>query len=116
MDADGARVLVVDDDAAVAALAATIAADAGHTVTVAGSVEEALALAGAQRFDVVVTDVVLGARDGLDLAEALSAIQPAIRFVFMSGYGTLGVRSPEDPVLMKPFHPHELRDRVAAAL
>ena len=27
-----------------------------------------------------------------------------------------GVRSPEDPVLMKPFRPDELRERLAAAL
>jgi DNA-binding response OmpR family regulator len=67
-------------------------------------------------FDVVVSDLVLGARDGLDLAEAFCAISPCARFVFMSGYGALGIRSPQDPVLMKPFRPHELRERVEAAL
>jgi len=110
------RVLVVDDDAAVAALAAAIAEDAGHDVAVAASVDEALALAEERTFDVVLSDLVLGSRDGLDLADAFAAVRPGTRFVFMSGYGTLGVRSPEDPVLMKPFRPDELRERLAAAL
>jgi DNA-binding response OmpR family regulator len=34
----------------------------------------------------------------------------------MSGYGSLAVRSSEDPILVKPFAASELRVRVAAAL
>jgi DNA-binding response OmpR family regulator len=110
-------VLVVDDDAAVARLAAAILEEEGHEVAVAQSADEALDTLRHRQVDVVITDVVLGARDGLDLAEELAALQPSVRVVFMSGYGAMRVSAgTDDPVLQKPFRAAELRARIAAAL
>ena len=110
-------VLVVDDDRVVAGLAGEILRSAGYDVHVANDAPEALAVVERLDVDVVVTDVVLGAVDGVDLAEAIARVRPAAKVIFMSGYGahTRGP-APNDPVLGKPFTPAELRDRVVAAL
>ena len=109
-------VLVADDDEDILSLVSLQLERGNMDVIQARDGDEALALAEERTFDVVLSDLVLGSRDGLDLADAFAAVRPGTRFVFMSGYGTLGVRSPEDPVLMKPFRPAELRERLAAAL
>jgi two-component system, cell cycle sensor histidine kinase and response regulator CckA len=110
-------ILVVDDDRVVAGLAAEILRAEGYDVHVAHDAPEALATVERVAVDVLVTDVVLGSVDGVDLAEAVGRVRPGARVVFMSGYGhTRGAATPNDPVLGKPFTPAELRERVAEAL
>jgi two-component system, cell cycle sensor histidine kinase and response regulator CckA len=111
-----AVVLVVDDDAVVARLTAEILRSAGYDVHTANDPTAALELAHEHEVDVVVTDVVLGRTDGLDLVESLREIRPAAKTIFMSGYGAYARAAPGDPVLAKPFTPDELRSRVADAL
>lgn len=117
MEGRPSSVLVVDDDRVIAALAAEILRGAGHEVHVAHDAEAALALLEANDVGVVLTDVVLGAADGNDLAESIAVLRPDTTVIFMSGYGG-GAHGPEpgDPVLAKPFSADELRERVAAAL
>jgi DNA-binding NtrC family response regulator len=112
-----ASILVVDDDQVIAALAAEILRGVGHEVHVANEAQSALALLEANEVDIVLTDIVLGAVDGVDLAESVAAMRPRTTVIFMSGYGAHARGSaPNDPVLAKPFSPDELRERVAAAL
>jgi len=117
MDGRTGSVLVVDDDEAIARLAAEILRGEGHVVHVAHDGQTALALLEANEIDVVLTDVVLGALDGVDLAESIGALRPRTIVIFMSGYG-VHARGPaaHDPVLSKPFSPDELRKRIADAL
>jgi two-component system cell cycle sensor histidine kinase/response regulator CckA len=112
-----ASVLVVDDDRVVAQLAAEILRGAGHEVHIAHDPQTALALVKANAVDVVLTDVVLGAVDGVELAESVASLRPNTTVIFMSGYGA-HARGPaaDDPVLTKPFSPDQLCERVAAAL
>ena len=110
-------VLVVDDDRVIAGLAEEILRDAGHEVYVAHDGPAALELLEAHAVDVVLTDVVLGAVDGVELAESIVALRPNTIVIFMSGYGAHSRgRAANDPVLTKPFSPSELRERVAAVL
>jgi DNA-binding response OmpR family regulator len=110
-----ASILVVDDDQVIAALAAEILRGAGHEVHVAHDAQAALALLEKDDVDIVLTDVVLGPLDGVDLAESVAVVRPRAVVIFMSGYGA-GAHGPNDPVLAKPFSPSELRERIAAAL
>jgi len=112
-----ASVLVVDDEQMIAELAAEILRDVGYEVHVAFDAPAALALLEANDVDVVLTDIVLGAADGVDLAESIHRLRPEATVIFMSGYGSHR-RGPasNDPVLAKPFSSDELRERVAAAL
>jgi CheY-like chemotaxis protein len=117
MEGRTTSVLVVDDDEAIARLAAEILREAGHEIHIANDGPTALALLEANDIDIVLTDVVLGSVDGVELAEAIAVLRPRTTVIFMSGYGA-HARGParDDPVLTKPFSPAELRDRVAAAI
>jgi PAS domain S-box-containing protein len=81
-------VLVVDDEDSVRALIARILEDAGHHVTQANSGEMAVVAAksAGTQFDVLLTDVVLGADDGLATLETLRAANPEASVIVMSGY------------------------------
>lgn len=123
------RVLAVDDEAALARMAALMLSNAGHEVEVAASGEEALRLMHARAkasvgdatpFDVVVSDLGLGdGMNGWDLAAAVQASWPRTRFVLATGWGAS--ISPEEAltrgaaaVIAKPYRAADLLRAVAA--
>jgi PAS domain S-box-containing protein len=67
----GMRVLVVDDDADVRDFLSTVLVDHGAAVRIAGSVDQALELFGAERMSVVVADLAMPGRDGFELMRLL---------------------------------------------
>jgi DNA-binding response OmpR family regulator len=67
------RVLVVDDDEQVRGFVAHILNSEGHTTDQAGSTEAALELARDREYDVVLVDLLLPGRSGLDLIAGLPA-------------------------------------------
>ena len=82
------RILAVDDEPALARLAATILDQLGHTTAIAESGEQALALLAAEPFDVVLSDLGMGTgMNGWELAEQVSANWPRTRFVLVTGWG-----------------------------
>ena len=89
--ANGARtrVVVVDDNPDLRALARmTLERCEGvDVVGTAGSGDEALTVTGATDPDVVLLDVVLPDRDGLEVLQSLKADHPDVRVVMMSGLG-----------------------------
>jgi PAS domain S-box-containing protein len=82
------RVLVVDDEEVVRTLIGRILEAAGHHVTPAASAESAIltAKSSAAQFDLILTDVVLGAADGLAVLDTLRGAHPQAAVVVMSGY------------------------------
>jgi two-component system response regulator HydG len=78
-------VLVIDDDEAHAAATAEIVARSGHESRTACSGEEGIARMRAEHFDVVVTDLVMRGRSGLDVVVAAADGPPVI---VMTGYGS----------------------------
>jgi DNA-binding response OmpR family regulator len=111
----GIHVLVVDDDPAVGYYVSEVLRAAGYKVSSAADLEQAEAVAKASKVDLLVSDVVLGAVDGLDIEEALRGIQPEVKTLFMSGYARprYGTAS-ADPILVKPFAAADLLERVGA--
>lgn len=81
------RVLVVDDEAEVAALVADVAARAGHVASIAHDGYAALARLETEQFDAILCDVRMPIMDGPAFRERLAALRPdlAARFVFMTG-------------------------------
>ena len=60
----------------------------GHVVSVAASGEEALEKLAEQTFDVVVSDMGMGAgMNGWELAEAVKRRWPSVRFLLATGWG-----------------------------
>jgi DNA-binding NtrC family response regulator len=80
-----ARVLIVDDEPAIARGLARILSHAGHAVTSAMSGEEAVALFESQRFDVILSDIRMPRMDGLTLLRAIRAKDPDVPVAFMTG-------------------------------
>jgi len=109
------HVLVVDDDPTVGYYVSEVLRAAGYQVSSAADLEQAQAVANGSKVDLLVSDIVLGAVDGLDVEEAVRGIQPDVKTLFMSGYARprYGTAS-ADPVLVKPFEAAELLERVGA--
>ena len=106
----GERVLVVEDEPAMREVTRRILAGNGYQVTAAASGAEAIAAVKESRepLDVLVTDVVMPGMQGRDVAERITALQPGISVLFMSGYteGLLsdqGVLDPGINLIEKPF-------------
>jgi len=83
-----ARILVVDDQPALTRAVVRMLEPSGHAVSIAGSGEEALAMLADQTFDVVVSDLGMGAgMNGWELAEAVKGRWPRMRFLLATGWG-----------------------------
>jgi len=115
-------VLVVDDEPAILAMAASLLSHLGYTVLAAGSPSEALQLAEAHPggIDLLLIDLILPAMNGRDLALAMRTRQPQARRLFMSGNAAgWGDRPDQDdgaPFLQKPFTLRALGEKVREAL
>lgn len=70
-----ARIMIVDDVATIRQIVSSVLKDVGYKVIEAASAEEALALAEVKRCHLVVTDVNMPGKSGLDLITALRAIK-----------------------------------------
>jgi PAS domain S-box-containing protein len=82
------RVLAVDDEPALARMAARMLAPDGHAVAVATSGEEAMERLAAEPFDLVISDVGMGAgMNGWELAEQVRARYPGVRVALATGWG-----------------------------
>jgi two-component system chemotaxis response regulator CheY len=70
-----ARIMIVDDVATIRQIVSSVLKDVGYKVIEAASAEEALALAEVKRTHLVVTDVNMPGKSGLDLITGLRAIK-----------------------------------------
>ena len=74
-----ANILAVDDAATMRQVVNFALTDAGHTVAEASGVDEALARAAKSKFDLVIADLNMPGKNGLELVRALRAM-PEFRF------------------------------------
>jgi PAS domain S-box-containing protein len=119
----GERVLVVEDEPAMREVTRRILARNGYQVTAAGSGAEAIAAvtSSAEPLDVLLTDVVMPGMQGREVAERITALQPGIAVLFMSGYteGLLsdqGVLDPGINLIEKPFTESALLGKLRGVL
>ena len=82
------RILVVDDDRETCRFMDELLQGRGREIEVAHTPEEAVALAKAGGFDLVVSDINLNAeQSGLDLLRAFKRADPRLEVVLVSGFG-----------------------------
>jgi CheY-like chemotaxis protein len=81
------HVLVVDDEPVVREVIVEMVADAGHTVLSAEDGNEALRLFREHSIDLVITDLIMPAREGLETILELKRLDPDVRIIAMSGGG-----------------------------
>ncbi|MBA2935428.1 response regulator [Sphingomonas sp. CGMCC 1.13654] len=115
-----ACVMVVEDNDALRELVVETLRDAGYKVIEAHDGRSALTLFARQSPppDIVVSDVMMPRLDGFALADELLARAPATRVLLMSGYAGADTseRAGREPLLVKPFTPDALLERVRALL
>jgi two-component system cell cycle sensor histidine kinase/response regulator CckA len=114
-------ILLVEDEPAVRALVAELLQEAGYRVREAATARAAEAEHAADgKIDLLLTDVVLPDRNGRELFESLSARDPGLRVLFMSGYTDDDVLRQglpaEIPLVRKPMRADELLRSIRGAL
>jgi two-component system cell cycle sensor histidine kinase/response regulator CckA len=116
-------ILLVEDEASLRELVATLLEDAGYRVLKAESGPSALALAQATpgRIDLLLTDVIMPGMSGVELCTHMLKMRPGIRLLCMSGYtgeqlSPYGQFESENTFLQKPFSNSALLKKVRSAL
>ncbi len=117
------QILVVDDDADIRELARLLLEREGHRVRGASNGQVALRLLAEQRFDVVLTDLLMPDRDGLEVIAELRRKHPAVRIIASSGGGRIARETYLEiaqscgahAVLPKPYTRQELCASLVAA-
>jgi DNA-binding response OmpR family regulator len=115
-----AKVLVVEDEAKIARLVRDYLEHAGFETVVVGDGEAALASVRRSAPDLVVLDLGLPGRDGLDVARDLRRTS-GVPIVMLTARGdevdrVVGLELGADDYVVKPFSPKELVARVRAVL
>ncbi len=118
----GGKLLLVEDEDMVRAVAERALVRAGYSITTAADGEEGLAAIanGKEEFDLIVSDVVMPAMDGPAMARAIRRVKPDIPILFMSGYAEEQLRNDIDIENMhfipKPFSVQQINAKVAEVL
>ncbi|MDB6169482.1 MAG: hypothetical protein JWM88_2346 [Verrucomicrobia bacterium] len=110
------KILVIDDEADICDLLKLLLERSGHKVVWTTDARAALHLLEEQAFDVVITDMLMPDRDGLEVMADVRRHFPQVRIIAASGGGRvssdsylhIAKRSGADAVLSKPFTHKEL--------
>ena len=123
-----ARILVVDDKESFRFMTKGYLSDAGYGVTCAGNAEEALQELAKISYDLLVTDIVMPEKEGIETIIDLQEEFPQVKIIAISGGGTMNtdvfLRITKDMTsklnveafLYKPFSKEEMILAIEAAL
>lgn len=115
------RVLTIEDDAAIRRGIVDALKFAGYQVYQSGRGDEGLEMAVRQDYDLLLLDLVLPIRDGLDILREVRKTRPTQPVIILSARGeeddrVEGLRLGADDYMVKPFSVKELLARVEAVL
>jgi two-component system response regulator ResD len=113
-------ILVVDDEPTITEVVSRYLERAGYATRIAADGSRALELAGDERPDLVVLDLMLPGMDGLEVMRRLRA-RERVSVILLTAKGestdrVIGLRLGADDYVVKPFSPAELVARVDAVL
>ena len=110
-------ILVAEDDPAVRALAGDMLREHGYTVLTAADGEDALRVAEGyrERIHLLLTDVMMPRRNGVELARAFVGVRPDARVLYMTGYAEMPDIA-DALFVHKPFTVFVLMDAVRRSL
>ena len=116
-----ARILVAEDDDAVREFVTRALAHQGHAVTAVLDGGQALEALAAERYDLLLTDLVMQGMDGIALALKATKDHPKLPILLMTGYAAERQRAHNldaliSRVLLKPFTLKEVCEAVAEVL
>ena len=116
-----ARILVADDEAAIRFTMEILLRRQGYTVTSATNGTEALALIEQQRFELLLLDLKMPGRSGLEVAQRARDLQPAPAVLILTGSTRIEGAPDEEGLdqfdyILKTASPRDVLERVAAIL
>jgi YesN/AraC family two-component response regulator len=119
-----ARVLIIDDERPIRQLLRRMLEGAGHTVIDAADGLQAMALRREEPCDVVVTDIYMPGKDGIEVIREMKETAPKSKIIAMSGGTRMGlfdlmpaaIALGADRVLVKPFDQATFLQTVQEAL
>jgi DNA-binding NtrC family response regulator len=114
-------VLIIDDEAAIRESLETLLESEGYEVQSAASAEEGLSRLGAREFDLVLLDLALPDRNGLDLLRDLRLQNSQLSIIMITAYGTVenavkAMQSGAVNFVQKPWDNEKLLADVRAAV
>lgn len=120
-DMPNERVLVVDDEPMVRDVLVRYLERDGYRVEVASDGEEALQATKATSFDLLLLDLMLPGRDGVDVFRAIQGFEDPPAIIMLTAKGEeadriVGLELGADDYITKPFSPREVVARVRAVL
>ncbi|MHC4848410.1 MAG: sigma-54-dependent transcriptional regulator [Planctomycetota bacterium] len=112
------NILLADDERTIAITLRDELVDAGHEVTVVYDGDSAAEELGKRRFDVLITDIRMPGRDGIELLKLARAQDPNIEVVVITGQATIetaveAIRHGAFDYVRKPFMNDEIVRLVA---
>jgi CheY-like chemotaxis protein len=119
-----ARILVVDDEPEIGEILEMLLTHVGHEVRVATNGDSALRLARAAPVDLIITDIFMPGKEGIETIMEIRRDLPSVKIIAMSGGGHTGelnylrdaVQLGAVRTLLKPFGNAEILEAVRAAL
>ncbi len=114
-------VLIIDDEAAIRESLETLLELEGYSVQSASSGEEGLARIGERSFDLVLLDLALPDRDGMDLLAEIHLQDPGLSIIMVTAYGTVenavkAMQAGAANFIQKPWDNEKLLADVRAAV
>jgi DNA-binding response OmpR family regulator len=115
------KILIIEDDRKLSAALVSGVESAGYEVTAAGSAEEGFFMVHSQRPDLLLLDLTLPQRNGLDILRQIRKEALDVRVLILTSHNTIedrveGLRTGADDYLGKPFSFPELIARIDALL
>jgi|SRR2546426_923959 len=117
-----ARILVIEDHPAMRDVLEESLMAAGHEVRTAANGKEGVALFRAHPADLVITDLLMPEKEGLETIKDLRARAPALKIIAISGASPewrvldMAKQLGAHKTLVKPFTPQEILGAVEALL
>ena len=121
MNRTPAHLLVVDDDRVTVDLLKEVLAKEGYEVSTALSGEEAIAQGTDHFFDMIITDVRMGDRDGMEVLRSFKKSAPDTTVIMITAFGSIetaieAIREGAYDYISKPFKLDEIKFTVRRAL
>lgn len=120
-----ARVLIADDDEDLRAMLKLVIENAGYEVEAVGDGEAAIRAQEERPADLLIADLFMPVRDGLETLEYFRSRYPGMRMIAISGGGYTGQKTDHlavaehagaDAVFRKPFDVGKLIERVRSLI
>jgi DNA-binding NtrC family response regulator len=116
-----ARILVVDDEAAIRESLDVLLLHEGYTTRMAGDGEEGLRILDQESFDLVLLDLALPGQSGLELLPQIKERYPDLPIIMITAYGTVdnvieSIRAGAENFIQKPWDNEKLLADIRSAV